>query len=95
MNNALLLGSVLDLKAAAPLKASLLEHRGEDVRIDASAVQRLGALCLQLLLAAKRTWAEEGHAFDIQPRSDAFDDGVRLFGAASRLGDTAIPGEAS
>lgn len=90
MPNSLMLGSVLDLKAAAPLKASLLEHRGEDVRIDASSVNRLGGLCLQLLLAAQKAWAEDGLAFAIQPRSDAFTDSVRLFGAAARL-DAATP----
>ena len=84
---------VLDLKAAEPLKASLLEHRGEDLRIDASDVERLGALCLQLLVAARRAWFEDGHAFDVEPRSDAFNQAITLFGAECRLPSAGAHGE--
>ncbi len=92
-SDALVLPAVLDLKAAAPLKAALLEHRGGDVQIDASGVQRLGALCLQVLLAGGRAWSEDGHAYRIEPRSDAFSDTLTLFGAADRLSGPDAPGE--
>ena len=85
MTDTLVLDPVLDLKAAAPLRTALLEHRGQPLNIDASGVQRLGALCLQILLAAHHTWADEAHALTITPRSEAFDESVRLFGAASHL----------
>ena len=89
----LVLPAVLDLKAAAPLKATFLEHRGEDVMIDASGVQRLGALCLQVLLAARRAWSEDGHELRFEPRSDAFADALTLFGATDRFAGQSALGE--
>jgi len=67
MTNTLRLDRVLDLKAAQPLKAALAEHRGASVRLDASDVERLGGLCLQVLIAARRAWSEEGHDLTIEP----------------------------
>ncbi len=92
-SDALMLPAVLDLKAASPLKAALLDHRGGDVRIDASEVQRLGALCLQVLLAGARAWSEDGHAYRIEPRSDTFSETLTLFGATDRLAGSDVPGE--
>jgi len=89
------LDAVLDLKAAAPLKAALMEHRGEALEIDASQVQRLGGLCLQLLLAADRSWAEDGQPLSIAPRSQAFDDALGQFGAADRFATADLDGAAA
>ena len=98
MSQTLVLEPVLDLKAAAPLKAALLERRGQPLTIDASGVQRLGALCLQILLAAHHTWADEAQDSDtnlvITPRSEAFDESVRLFGANTHLADVMLEGAA-
>jgi anti-anti-sigma regulatory factor len=49
----LILADCLDLTAAAPLKAQLLAARGTPLSLDASAVRRIGAQCLQVLLAAR------------------------------------------
>ncbi|MDR3508331.1 MAG: STAS domain-containing protein [Caulobacteraceae bacterium] len=76
----LALAPVLDLKAAAPLKAALLERRGHPLELDAADVQRLGGLCLQVLLAAGAAWRADGVPMRIGPRSDAFLDALRLFG---------------
>jgi chemotaxis protein CheX len=96
MSETLILDPVLDLKAAAPLKAALLERRGRPLTLDASHVQRLGALCLQILLAAQNTWADEAlddhTTLAIHPRSDAFDESVRLFGANAHLADVLLEG---
>ena len=54
MTETLILSDVLDLNAA------LLALRGHPVVLDASAVQRLGGLCLQILLSARKTWAADG-----------------------------------
>ena len=81
----LVLDPVLDLKAAEPLKAALLERQGQALSLDASGVQRLGGLCLQLLLAARRSWTEAGQALAIAPRSAAFDEALALFGASGRF----------
>jgi chemotaxis protein CheX len=79
----LALAPVLDLKAAAPLKAALLERRGHPLELDAADVQRLGGLCLQLLLAAAVTWRADGFTMRVGPRSEAFVDALRLFGGES------------
>ncbi len=77
------LAPVLDLKAAGPLKAALIERRGHPLELDAADVQRMGGLCLQVLLSAAATWREEGHSLRIGPRSEAFMDALRLFGGES------------
>lgn len=79
------LDETLDLRAATPLKAALLERRGADLRIDASAVQHLGGLCAQLLAAAVATWAADGVALTFPAASDAFAQGARLLGLHSTL----------
>jgi len=56
MSNLIALSAVLDLRAAEPLKAQLLAVRGQEATLDASAVERLGGLCLQVLLSALATW---------------------------------------
>ncbi len=73
---------VLDLRAAAPLAADLLGRRGKPLVIDAAAVERMGGLCLQVLLSARNTWAADGQAFRIQAASTAFTDSLGALGAA-------------
>jgi chemotaxis protein CheX len=75
------LGQVLDLTAAAPLAAELLAHRGRDVEVDATAVSRMGAQCLQVLLSARTTWREDGAAFAIVTPSEEFAAVLELLGA--------------
>ncbi len=77
------LAPVLDLKAAGPLKAALVERRGHPLEIDAADVQRLGGLCLQILLAAAAAWRVDGVSMRVGPRSEAFLDALRLFGGES------------
>lgn len=77
------LAPVLDLKAATPLKAALMERRGHPLELDAADVQRLGGLCLQVLLAAAAAWRADGVTLRVGPRSEAFIDALRLFGGAS------------
>lgn len=45
---------------AAPLQATLLGLRGRPVELDAGGVARLGTPCVQVLLAAARSWREDG-----------------------------------
>jgi chemotaxis protein CheX len=54
------LPEVLDLAAAAPLARQLLARRGKPTVVDALGTQRPGAPCLQVLLAAIRTWESDG-----------------------------------
>jgi len=75
----------LKLTAAKPLWTALAAARGGPVTIDASQVEHLGALCLQTLLAARRAWEKDGHAFEIGAPSADFLDAVRLMGAYEHL----------
>lgn len=63
--DAVKLAEFLDLAAAAPLVATLLERRGKSIVIDGSAVHQLGAQCVQVLLSAKRTWSADGASLSI------------------------------
>ncbi|HEY8618122.1 STAS domain-containing protein [Phenylobacterium sp.] len=75
------LAPVLDLKAATPLAQALMALRGRDVTLNASAVQRLGAQCLQVLLSARNTWAEDGAQFAVSEPSEPFIETLALLGA--------------
>ena len=76
------LTDVLDLTEARPLADALLGVRGQAVALDASGVERLGALCLQVLIAARRTWAADGSPFAIIRPSAAFSEQCARLGAA-------------
>jgi chemotaxis protein CheX len=82
MSASLSLAAVLDLSQAEPLKAALLPMRGQTVVIDASRVERLGGLCLQVLMSAQQTWARDGHVLKIDDASREFVDQWNAFGAA-------------
>ena len=75
----------LDLLAATPLATELLGRRGQDVAVDASATQRIGAQCLQVLLSARATWAEDGHSFRISGASAEFAEAAAMLGAADLI----------
>lgn len=77
----------LDVTKAKPLAAALVERRGSPVVLDASAVQHLGAQCAQVLLSARRSWADAGHEFRFAEPSEAFADGARLLGLAADFQD--------
>ena len=81
MSAAISLASVLDLRAAEPLKAQILAVRGQPLTLDGASVERLGGLCLQVLLSARQTWAADGKALEIAPVSDAFTTQWAAFGA--------------
>lgn len=70
----------LDLRAAGPLKSEILDLRGADLSLDGSAVEHLGALALQVIRAAARTWAEDGHVLTFDNASSDLADQLVLFG---------------
>jgi len=82
MSAALKLPAVLDIQAAEPLRTQLLALRGQSVIVDGSAVERLGGLCLQVLIAAQKTWAGDGHSLMIDAVSEDFANQWTAFGAA-------------
>lgn len=80
------LPAVLDLSAAAPLKASFEAVKGQDVEVDGADVERMGGLCLQVLIAARMAYASEGRDFSIVNPSAALTASIALMGGATHLG---------
>jgi chemotaxis protein CheX len=70
----------LDMPAAAPLAEALLSQVGAPLAVDASKVSRLGASCLQVLLAAARTWKVQGQALTLTNASARFLEDLNLLG---------------
>lgn len=74
------LEKVLDLNEASALHGKLMALRGNDVTIDASSVERVGALCVQVLMSAAKSWEEEKHSFTFSKISDALAKTMQLIG---------------
>jgi chemotaxis protein CheX len=79
----------LDLPAARPLAAALIERRGQPITIDASAVGQIGAQCVQVLLSAKRTWQADGVSLSIVNCAARLIEDLKLIG----LDRTLLTGE--
>lgn len=75
------LAPVLDLSAATSLSDALKAARGQPLEVDASEVERLGGLCLQVLAAAQAQWRADGAPFSIARPSEAFLQGAQLMAA--------------
>ena len=75
----------LDTAVAAALARQLKDARGRPLSLDASGVERLGGLCLQVLLTARRAWADDGQAFAFTAPSPAFRAALALCGAQLAL----------
>jgi chemotaxis protein CheX len=74
------LAAVLDLNEASTLRGKLVGLRGNNVVIDASAVERAGTLCIQVIMAAAKTWDEDKMSFTFSKVSDAFQKTMQLIG---------------
>ena len=79
------LPAVLDLRAAATLKDSPQPLAGAPLDRDATKVERLGGLCLKILLAIGSAWGSAGHVCRMVDAGDAFKGDVRLMGAIDLL----------
>lgn len=72
----------LDIRAAGALQTEMLGLRGGPLTLDATAVERLGGLCLQVLLSARATWAADGQPLRLRADPDsAFSEQWATFGA--------------
>lgn len=71
---------VLDLNEASVLHGQLTSMRGEDVKIDASEVERVGVQCVQVILAAAKTWEADKKNFVFEKVSEAFEKTMQLIG---------------
>ena len=74
------LAPVLDLQAAEPLRAELMALRGRPLDLDASQVTRMGGLCLQVLMSARKIWSEDGACLTVDQPSLAFSEQLTAFG---------------
>jgi len=74
------LAAVLDLNEASTLRSKLMDMRGSNVAIDASGVERLGTLCVQVLLSAARTWNEDKLSFTFTKVSEVFQRTMQVIG---------------
>ncbi len=70
----------LDLSAVSGLQAQLVAGTGKDVLLDMAAVTHVGALCLQLMIAAGRAAADCGKTFRLENISDEVLDHLNLMG---------------
>jgi len=76
----------LDCKEARLLAVRLQTLRGQPVKLDASRVNRLSGLCLQVLLSARNTWTSDNVPIAIEDASAVFSKGWALYGAPSFAG---------
>jgi chemotaxis protein CheX len=76
------LPSVLDVKAASALQQQFIDRRGTALHIDASRVERIGGLCLQVLLAAQAAWSTDQQALVFDNPSQELRAGLTAFGVA-------------
>jgi chemotaxis protein CheX len=74
------LAAVLDLNEASALRGKLVSMRGSNLKIDAAGVERMGTLCVQVLMAAAKTWDEDKLSFTFSKVSDAFQKTMQLIG---------------
>jgi chemotaxis protein CheX len=74
---------VLDLSAASPLRENFIGRRGSALRVDASRVERLGGLCLQVLIAARAAWAEDRLELTFDDLSSELQAVLDIFGVPS------------
>ena len=78
MTTKISLPSSCDLTDAAPLRDSILQRRGEDLEIDGSNVERIGALGLQVIASAEQTWRSDGRTFTLTSPSERLLDALAL-----------------
>jgi chemotaxis protein CheX len=66
------LPAAMDMRVVESLTADLIALRGQAIDLDASQVERLGALGLQVLLSARLTWRVDKLPFAVVDPSEAF-----------------------
>lgn len=70
----------LDLSAVATLQSQFVAGAGKDIVLDMSAVSHVGALCLQVMIAAGRAARENGTRLRIENTPDRVLDHLTLMG---------------
>ena len=81
-------------RAAPDLYAQLASHRTDTVVLDASKVEQIGVLSMQILVAAAKTWPEAGLEFEVVDPSPAFCASAETIGIELTLMGVKSDGEA-
>jgi len=84
-NTPLAAPSAIDLASITALRDALLERRTTDLIIDVSAVEKIGGLGVQVLIAAADAWSQDGRTLTIVNGSEAFLETLRLTAADELL----------
>lgn len=69
--------------AAPGLFAQLKELRDQTVVLNASEVEQIGVLCMQILMSASKTWTDEGRSFEVVEPSEAFLSTIDVAGVSA------------
>lgn len=80
--HALPLPETFDRKAVSAFARTLLDHRGADAVLDASEVQRMGTLAVEMLISARKQWQMDGKTLSIRDASDPFLSAIEAVGAS-------------
>ncbi|HTI00232.1 MAG TPA: STAS domain-containing protein [Acidisoma sp.] len=67
------------------MQQDFLAKRGTALRVDAGKVERVGGLCLQVLLAAHAAWAADGQDLVFETMSAEFQAGLALLGVTPEM----------
>ena len=81
----------LDSAAADRLRAQLSGSADGDLTLDATSVEMLGGLCLELILSARSLWSARAKAFAVDAPSAAMIDDLARYG----LTPEALAGDAA
>ena len=88
------LGSVLDIRAAEPLKEVLRKalSKGKPLTLDAGSIERMSTPCIQVLIAAATALKEAGAVFTLASPSDTFIESFNELGLFPILKQWTIEG---
>lgn len=85
MSDPVVLAPKLDLSAASALLIELKKRRDAELVLDMSEVRHLGALCVQVLVAAATCALAEGRKISLINPSDRVIDQLRLMGMSTEI----------
>lgn len=67
-------------RAAPELYAQLTAHQADTLVLDASKVEQIGILSMQILVSASKTWSDAGLDFEVVDPSTAFCSSAETIG---------------
>jgi chemotaxis protein CheX len=80
LDDVLKLPQTLDVAAVRAVQQDLLGRRGTDTTVDATDVERIGALGIELLIAAERQWRKDDRVLKLVGISDTVTDAFNDLG---------------